>query len=154
MDVDDLVETAAGLPVAEIFATEGESGFRARERTALATDLIASYSAPYVSDRSPSRTAIRSGHAPASSRKTSRSDRSRNSGNTAVRRQGVVAPRSTIRHRTYRDRVVIHRVVAQHLVRVTAMQFVVLRATRLEALDASASARLDDASRAASGARR
>ena len=35
VDTDDLVEAAAGRPVAEIFATEGESRFRAREREAV-----------------------------------------------------------------------------------------------------------------------
>ncbi len=37
VDVDDAIEEAAGLPIPEIFASEGESGFRRRER-----DLIAS----------------------------------------------------------------------------------------------------------------
>jgi shikimate kinase len=35
-DTDLLVEEAAGMKVAEIFAREGEAGFRARERAALA----------------------------------------------------------------------------------------------------------------------
>ena len=36
VDVDALVEADAGRSVAEIFATDGEAAFRARERTALA----------------------------------------------------------------------------------------------------------------------
>jgi len=36
VDTDELVETAAGATVAEVFAAEGESGFRARERVAVA----------------------------------------------------------------------------------------------------------------------
>jgi len=36
VDSDDLVEAAAGMTVAEVFAAEGEAGFRARERVALA----------------------------------------------------------------------------------------------------------------------
>ncbi len=36
VDTDALVEAAAGQPVAAIFAEEGEQGFRARERAAIA----------------------------------------------------------------------------------------------------------------------
>lgn len=36
IDLDDLIEAAAGKPVAQIFADEGESGFRRRESEALA----------------------------------------------------------------------------------------------------------------------
>jgi shikimate kinase len=36
VDTDRLVEATAGRTVAEVFATEGESGFRTRERTAVA----------------------------------------------------------------------------------------------------------------------
>jgi shikimate kinase len=36
VDTDDLVEVATGRTVAEIFATEGEGAFRARERQAVA----------------------------------------------------------------------------------------------------------------------
>lgn len=36
VDVDALVEAAAGRPVAEIFAAEGEEGFRSREAAAVA----------------------------------------------------------------------------------------------------------------------
>src|SRR4029453_4850550 len=36
VDTDTLVESAAGRPVAVIFADEGEAGFRAREREAVA----------------------------------------------------------------------------------------------------------------------
>ncbi|MDI6858073.1 MAG: 3-dehydroquinate synthase [Dehalococcoidia bacterium] len=36
LDLDDLIEAAAGKPVAQIFADEGESGFRRRESEALA----------------------------------------------------------------------------------------------------------------------
>lgn len=36
VDVDDLVEAAAGRSVPEIFATDGEAAFRERERVALA----------------------------------------------------------------------------------------------------------------------
>jgi shikimate kinase len=39
VDTDLLVEQAAGRPVAEIFATEGEPAFRAREREAVAEAL-------------------------------------------------------------------------------------------------------------------
>jgi len=35
VDMDDLIEAAAGKSIAEVFATEGESGFRDREATAL-----------------------------------------------------------------------------------------------------------------------
>lgn len=41
VDTDALVETAAGAPVREVFAAEGESGFRAREAVAVA-DAVAS----------------------------------------------------------------------------------------------------------------
>jgi shikimate kinase len=41
VDVDDTIEVAAGHPVREIFASEGEAAFRARERDALA-DVCAS----------------------------------------------------------------------------------------------------------------
>jgi len=40
-DVDALVEAAAGRSVAELFAAEGEAGFRARERAALLEALAA-----------------------------------------------------------------------------------------------------------------
>jgi shikimate kinase len=36
VDTDELVETAAATTIAEIFAAEGEAGFRARERVAVA----------------------------------------------------------------------------------------------------------------------
>ena len=36
VDTDELVEATAGRTVSEIFAAEGEGGFRARERTAVA----------------------------------------------------------------------------------------------------------------------
>ncbi len=36
VDTDDLVTAVSGATVAELFATEGEAGFRARERTAVA----------------------------------------------------------------------------------------------------------------------
>lgn len=36
VDVDELVESDSGRAVAEVFAAEGEAGFRARERAALA----------------------------------------------------------------------------------------------------------------------
>jgi shikimate kinase len=36
VDTDELVEAATGATVADIFAAEGESGFRARERVAVA----------------------------------------------------------------------------------------------------------------------
>lgn len=36
VDTDRLVETTAGRTVAEVFASEGETGFRARERAAIA----------------------------------------------------------------------------------------------------------------------
>jgi shikimate kinase len=36
VDTDDLVESVSGATVAQLFATEGEAGFRARERTAVA----------------------------------------------------------------------------------------------------------------------
>ncbi|HSO94964.1 MAG TPA: shikimate kinase [Acidimicrobiia bacterium] len=36
VDTDDLVQTLAGRPVAEVFATDGEAGFRALERHAVA----------------------------------------------------------------------------------------------------------------------
>lgn len=36
LDTDELVEAAAGLPVPEIFAAEGEDGFRRREAQAVA----------------------------------------------------------------------------------------------------------------------
>jgi shikimate kinase len=36
VDIDDLVEAAAGRPVTEIFATDGEAAFRSLERDALA----------------------------------------------------------------------------------------------------------------------
>lgn len=39
VDTDDLVEAAVGGSIDEIFASEGEPGFRAREREALATAL-------------------------------------------------------------------------------------------------------------------
>jgi shikimate kinase len=39
VDTDDLVEAAAGVSVADVFATEHEAGFRARERVALAEAL-------------------------------------------------------------------------------------------------------------------
>lgn len=35
VDMDDVIEAAAGKSIAEIFATEGETGFRDREATAL-----------------------------------------------------------------------------------------------------------------------
>src|SRR4030042_1338842 len=35
VDLDDLIEEAAGMPVPQIFAEEGEPGFRRREREAL-----------------------------------------------------------------------------------------------------------------------
>lgn len=41
LDTDDLVETLAGRPVAELFATDGEAAFRAFERQAV-TDACAS----------------------------------------------------------------------------------------------------------------
>lgn len=41
VDVDDLVVATAGRTVAEIFATDGEAGFRRRERAAI-TDACAS----------------------------------------------------------------------------------------------------------------
>jgi shikimate kinase len=41
VDTDDLVETATGMPVAEIFETQGEDAFRALERAAVA-DVVAS----------------------------------------------------------------------------------------------------------------
>lgn len=37
VDVDQAIERAAGAPIPEIFAAEGEAGFRARERTAIAS---------------------------------------------------------------------------------------------------------------------
>lgn len=40
VDTDDLVTLTAGMAIPEIFATEGEAGFRTRERAALA-DAIA-----------------------------------------------------------------------------------------------------------------
>lgn len=36
VDTDDLITAAAGVGIPEIFAAEGEAGFRARERTAVA----------------------------------------------------------------------------------------------------------------------
>ncbi len=36
VDTDDLIESQAGTSIADIFATEGEAGFRAREREAIA----------------------------------------------------------------------------------------------------------------------
>jgi shikimate kinase len=36
VDTDDLVVTAAGIPFEEIWSTEGEAGFRVRERAAVA----------------------------------------------------------------------------------------------------------------------
>lgn len=44
-DVDERVEVAAGRSVSEIFAAEGEAGFRAMERSAMAAALAA---APHV----------------------------------------------------------------------------------------------------------
>ena len=41
VDTDDVVAANAGMTVPEIFATEGEAGFRTRERAAL-TDVLAS----------------------------------------------------------------------------------------------------------------
>ena len=41
VDTDALVEAAAGATIPELFAAEGEAGFRARERTAIA-DAMAS----------------------------------------------------------------------------------------------------------------
>src|SRR5262245_39625007 len=41
VDVDEVIETNAGRSVAEIFADEGEAGFRARERAAI-DDVMAS----------------------------------------------------------------------------------------------------------------
>jgi shikimate kinase len=41
VDTDDLVVAAAGIPFDELWATEGERGFRARERVAVA-DAVAS----------------------------------------------------------------------------------------------------------------
>jgi shikimate kinase len=41
VDTDDLVEAGAGVAVADVFAAEGESGFRAREAAAVA-DAVAS----------------------------------------------------------------------------------------------------------------
>lgn len=38
-DLDEIIETQAGMPIHEIFALEQESGFRARERTALLSIL-------------------------------------------------------------------------------------------------------------------
>jgi 3-dehydroquinate synthase len=35
IDLDELIERTAGMTIPEIFATEGEAGFRARERTAI-----------------------------------------------------------------------------------------------------------------------
>lgn len=40
VDTDELVEAAAGVPITEIFAAEGEEGFRAREVQAV-TDALA-----------------------------------------------------------------------------------------------------------------
>jgi shikimate kinase/3-dehydroquinate synthase len=37
VDIDELVESAAGRPIPAIFAEEGEAGFRARERAAVAS---------------------------------------------------------------------------------------------------------------------
>jgi len=37
VDLDDVIEEAAGMPIPEIFASEGEQGFRRREREAVAT---------------------------------------------------------------------------------------------------------------------
>ncbi len=39
VDSDDLVVEEAGMPIAEIFAREGEAGFRRRERNAVAQAL-------------------------------------------------------------------------------------------------------------------
>lgn len=39
VDTDHLVERTAGMPVSQIFATEGEPAFRARERDAVAAAL-------------------------------------------------------------------------------------------------------------------
>ncbi|MBV8951679.1 MAG: shikimate kinase, partial [Actinobacteria bacterium] len=36
VDTDDLVETLAGMPVKDVFATQGEDAFRALERQAVA----------------------------------------------------------------------------------------------------------------------
>lgn len=41
IDTDELVEAAAGVPVTEIFAAEGESGFRSREVEAVADAVAA-----------------------------------------------------------------------------------------------------------------
>src|SRR4051794_41193739 len=41
VDTDDLVSTQAGASVPEVFVAEGEAGFRARERAAIA-DAVAS----------------------------------------------------------------------------------------------------------------
>ena len=37
IDLDRLIEEGAGLKVAEVFASEGEAGFRRRERELIAT---------------------------------------------------------------------------------------------------------------------
>lgn len=37
VDLDDAIEAAAGMTIAEIFASEGEPGFRRREREVIAT---------------------------------------------------------------------------------------------------------------------
>jgi shikimate kinase len=37
LDLDDLIEEAAGMAIPEIFASEGESGFRRREREVIAS---------------------------------------------------------------------------------------------------------------------
>ena len=37
VDLDDLIEEAAGMAIPEIFASEGESGFRRREREVIAS---------------------------------------------------------------------------------------------------------------------
>lgn len=47
IDIDELVEAGAGVPVTEIFAAEGESGFRSREVEAVA-DATASPSAAVI----------------------------------------------------------------------------------------------------------
>ena len=52
VDTDDLVQTLAGRPVADIFATDGETAFRVLERQAVAdacaspTPLVPRSSAP------------------------------------------------------------------------------------------------------------
>ncbi|QDV22444.1 shikimate kinase [Aureliella helgolandensis] len=48
VDTDDLIEQAAGRSIAEIFASEGEAGFRDRESQAIASVASSSATSPAV----------------------------------------------------------------------------------------------------------